>query len=1365
MRIQKKCTAVLLSSTLIFQSSVSLADSNNDTDDFELETSAGQVSGGAQNNDVLTTTPSAVEMVDSSLVEEEVTTSSAVTIDMLESKITDALEKEKADEEAGIVFATEELNSLYLLNSDENTPLSYFKATIDAAKQLVEANSKNEEAIKSAYDAIDTAYNKIKILGTRETYNSFSGTDGTVWKDTNGIKIQAHGGQVQWLENEGKWYWYGEDHTKGYRSNGISAYSSSDLYNWTFEGYVMRTVSSREQLDTDPYFSELYKDYTAEEKDNVYLCINNSNSVIERPKMIYNKKTGKYVLWFHADGPTLEAPNSNYAAASAGVAISDSPNGPFKFIDRYRLDVCPEEDKTGAWYEASAGFARDMNLWIDDDDTAYIIYSSEENRTMFISRLNDEYTNLNVDPQHSVKGKDFVRLFPGAQREAPALFKYNNKYYMITSSATGWDPNQAKYWVADDILGEWTDMGDPCIGDIDKKTFYTQSTNVIPVDKDSGKFIYMGDRWKSDNLADSRYVWLPVEFDPNGKLAIKSYTDWTLEDLNNKYSIKLNTPLKDVYTSVDDLPSTVNVSIIENGHKVNKDTTVTWDIPELKPTVQTTITGRLDGIGRDISVNVINIPKNLKYYIDCGNAESSIFKLINENATLKNINAGDQAYIEGSWGYSSRIGTDIDLYETSSTNSFDTGYWAHSGKTIDYVVPLETGNYNLFAGFNEWWNTNRNMGISISYKDANGQVVKQKLGTFTNKGQKTVDYSFNLPVASDVTISVYKLNSSDPDVILSWLAIQFDNVEIPRGENPNMKDLYTGADELPQTLNIKAFENNEWVSRNTTVTWEIPTLTPMVQTTVTGTLGYNGKKIKADIINVPKNLQYFIDCGAVNGSTLYDLINKKVQLINNDKSDKAYEEGSWGYVGKIGTDINYKNSDNTDAYNSGLWAYSGKNIEYAVNLKAGKYNLFAGFNEWWGANRTMGIRVSYTDASGQLVKQELGTFTNNSKKLVNYEFELHEDAQVTISVYKLNASNPDVILSWLAVEAIKEEPTNPSDPTDPSEPTDPATPSNPTDPSKPTDPTTPSDPTDPAKPIEPTTPVDPTQPGGSNNGGSNSNGGNSNSGHSSNSSSSSSSSDKDGTVVADTSSINFNAIAETATAKVINSLNGEIGAGVTSNKISQITNADGNRLSITTLSKNGKFVGSVIVAEKESTAATIPVLSTSEKVTAVYKFVPRLGKYIQITDGFLIGADAITLPVQANSTYLAVIESISSADTVTQGWNKVGNKWYLLSQTGDLKTGWQKDDLGWVYLSPDNGEMQTGWNKQGNTWYYLNLNGYMSTGWVNSNGKWYYLNPSGAMATGWVKDNEVWYYLDQSGAMVANTIIDGYQLGENGALF
>lgn len=91
--------------------------------------------------------------------------------------------------------------------------------------------------------------------------------------------------------------------------------------------------------------------------------------------------------------------------------------------------------------------ARDMNLFTDDDGTAYIVYSSEENLTLNISRLNDSYTYLATEPDEAVYGVDYIRLFPGAQREAPALFKRDGVYYLMTSGCTGWAPNQARYIV------------------------------------------------------------------------------------------------------------------------------------------------------------------------------------------------------------------------------------------------------------------------------------------------------------------------------------------------------------------------------------------------------------------------------------------------------------------------------------------------------------------------------------------------------------------------------------------------------------------------------------------------------------------------------------------------------------------------------------------------------------------------------------------------------------------------------------------------------------------------------------------------------------------------------------------------------
>jgi hypothetical protein len=99
---------------------------------------------------------------------------------------------------------------------------------------------------------------------------------GELWLDDAGVHINAHGGGV--LFHKGKYYWFGEH--KGERSNaalvGVTCYSSDDLYNWKNEGIAL-------PVSDDPE-SPIVR-----------------GSVIERPKVIYNEKTGKFVMFFHLE--------------------------------------------------------------------------------------------------------------------------------------------------------------------------------------------------------------------------------------------------------------------------------------------------------------------------------------------------------------------------------------------------------------------------------------------------------------------------------------------------------------------------------------------------------------------------------------------------------------------------------------------------------------------------------------------------------------------------------------------------------------------------------------------------------------------------------------------------------------------------------------------------------------------------------------------------------------------------------------------------------------------------------------------------------------------------------------------------------
>ncbi|RVT79751.1 beta-glucanase [Flavobacterium sufflavum] len=348
---------------------------------------------------------------------------------------------------------------------------------------------------------------------------------GKEWKDTNGVHINAHGGGIIFVN--GVYYWYGEYKTAGRGGNtslqGVSCYSSKDLYNWTNDGIVLR-------VENNPN-SEITK-----------------GCIIERPKVAFNKKTGKYVMWFH-----LELKGQGYDAARAAVAISDNPKGPFKYIKSYRPNkgVWPMnfDDKfksasigehqlkswTPEWLEAikngmlvrrdfeKGQMSRDMTVYVDDNDKAYLIHAAEDNLTLHMSELSDDYLDFT---------EKWTRVAPAGHNEAPAVFKQDGVYYMITSGCTGWDPNEARSFSSKSIWGLWESLENPCVGKDAALTFHSQSTYVLPVQGKKGQFIFMADRWKPDNPIDGTYVWLPIQFD-KGKPILKWFDKWDLDFYNN----------------------------------------------------------------------------------------------------------------------------------------------------------------------------------------------------------------------------------------------------------------------------------------------------------------------------------------------------------------------------------------------------------------------------------------------------------------------------------------------------------------------------------------------------------------------------------------------------------------------------------------------------------------------------------------------------------------------------------------------------------------------------------------------------------------------------------------------------------------
>ncbi len=612
----------------------------------------------------------------------------------------------------------------YQLNHGEEIKLCDFEARSSRAAHTKANLSLDEEAVvtitikKAAND--DPILSWLAVCGTEkviEHYDSISGTNAAPIYDNKGNKIQAHGGQIQKLTVNGKtkWYWIGEDRTNGYRPMpGVHMYSSDDLYNWKDEGVVLRTMQNMNQFQTDDYFKSLYGNLSESEQREVYVDLWAEGCVMERPKMLYNEKTKKYVLWFHADGtsPFAQDNGSNYAKAKAGIAVADNPAGPYKLVGSYLLAT---KDGQNHGFDSEGGHVRDMNLFKDDDGQAYVMYSSEGNAVMYIAKLNEDYTNIAKPADEMVYGEDFA-ISSTDSREAPAMFKYEDKYYLITSGCTGWAANQARYAVADSPLGPWTNMGDPCIGDKSHTTFDTQSTCVIPVDEAKGAFIYMGDRWYNpDNgkdLSDSRYVWLPIEFGTDNTIAIREAKDWTLADLENKGSLDIKTKLPEkVYsaaTVLSQMPTTLDLTIGGKSYKAQK---VTWsvakDVTALGDNAMgyVTVTGKLEALNRSFTKQVLCVPKNLTYFVDCG-GDSKIFATYKKQAESLQNQVADQAFNEedeNPWGYTSILGAEDgdsaeDMGQRDGDGFFDSGYWATGKGKISYRFSLKPGTYQIVTG-------------------------------------------------------------------------------------------------------------------------------------------------------------------------------------------------------------------------------------------------------------------------------------------------------------------------------------------------------------------------------------------------------------------------------------------------------------------------------------------------------------------------------------------------------------------------------------------------------------------------------------------------------------------------------------------
>lgn len=323
---------------------------------------------------------------------------------------------------------------------------------------------------------------------------------GQTWNDTNGAAINAHGGCIQY--HNGTYYWFGE-YRNGNKSAGISCYSSTDMYNWKKLNLAVTPTGTM----------------TDENRDIA------SGRTLERPKVIYNEKTGKWVMWIHWEN------GNDYGQAKVAICQADKVEGPYTLVDVFRPN---DRD------------SRDQTLFLDTDGKAYHVYSTNMNSNTNCELLTDDYLAPTDQQNLQLKGRKY---------EAASLFKVGETYYGLFSGCTGWNANPGRYMWTQDLMGEWTAPAEFkasdgttginfCVDNGLTNTYQSQSAYVIPVQNHDKCFIYYGDRWKSSNVQSSTYVWLPLSV-RSGYPTVTWHDTWDLSIFDNMYQMKRAAKLVD----------------------------------------------------------------------------------------------------------------------------------------------------------------------------------------------------------------------------------------------------------------------------------------------------------------------------------------------------------------------------------------------------------------------------------------------------------------------------------------------------------------------------------------------------------------------------------------------------------------------------------------------------------------------------------------------------------------------------------------------------------------------------------------------------------------------------------------------------
>ena len=322
-------------------------------------------------------------------------------------------------------------------------------------------------------------------------------------RDVNGAILDAHDGNVVYDEVGQQWLYFAAgygacrepdglngcaDWTNGtscgfFRNHSVNVYSTSDFTTWRPHGNVL-------PLPARP------------------------SAVLFSPKAVFNKKTGLWVLWINLYPPY------NYA-----VATSASPLGPFATVN---TSVALSTQFGSKYNNSNVG---DFAIFVDDDETAYLLYSSDAHAQIEV--LADDY----LSSTWSVDGRT-SGVFPHGN-EAPAMFKRGELYYALVSDSCCYcgGGGQVRAFVASSPLGPYAYTGSITEGanpfNPSGVSTSCQQTLAFSV---NGQVVWVGDRWQSGpepaRLKGQDFTsWFVLNFTANGTVLPIAWADNVVIDV------------------------------------------------------------------------------------------------------------------------------------------------------------------------------------------------------------------------------------------------------------------------------------------------------------------------------------------------------------------------------------------------------------------------------------------------------------------------------------------------------------------------------------------------------------------------------------------------------------------------------------------------------------------------------------------------------------------------------------------------------------------------------------------------------------------------------------------------------------------